>query len=344
MKIPFIKLHGLGNDWLAVAAEDLGPLRAREKTGSRAVPRRLSMLPDLARAICDRHTGIGADGLIIATTSASLQSEFLSEEARPKRARRILLAGADDEQRGDAQVRFFNADGSEAEMSGNGIRCAAAFLQVRSGSNLGYAAAETASNALPRLRPLRILTVSGVRSVVRVSGRSSAWVFRATMGSPVLDPAKIPFGSHDLSAPIIDFSLRLSGATLPVTVTSMGNPHCSVFVDDFQNLDWQALGREIERHPLFPKRTNVEFVKVVSRKEIDVRFWERGVGETQSSGTGSCAAVVACILKRATGRAVRVDTVAGSLEVAWPQDDEVSLTGPVAVIAEGTYYYRVPLE
>ena len=113
-----------------------------------------------------------------------------------------------------------------------------------------------------------------------------------------------------------------------------------MFVADFAAIDWARLGREIEGNALFPNRTNVEFVKVLSRKEIDVRFWERGVGETMSSGTGSCGAAVACILNRRTGRKVRVRTPAGLLEVAWRASGEVTLTGPVELIARGTYHCR----
>jgi diaminopimelate epimerase len=125
---------------------------------------------------------------------------------------------------------------------------------------------------------------------------------------------------------------------LAATVTSMGNPHCSIFVEDFSSTPWEAIGREIERSVLFPNRTNVEFVRVLSRKEIEVRYWERGVGKTMSSGTGSCGAVVACILNGFTRRAVKVRTLAGTLEVEWPQDMEVLLSGPAELIAEGVYY------
>jgi diaminopimelate epimerase len=334
--VPFVKLHGLGNDWVAVTADDLHSLgvRAAEKTGLQGAAPSHPMLPDFARSICDRHTGIGADGLIVATEPASW-----SAEARPKRSKR----GAHAVVRSDAKVRFFNADGSEAEMSGNGIRCAAAFLWVRLARKVRFLPAMATKEAVKRLQSIKIGTVCGVRSMDTLSGRDSEWIFRVGMGSPILDPAKVPFRSRDASAPIIDFSLHLSGGPVPVTVTSMGNPHCSVFVDRFEDVDWQTMGREIERHELFPNRTNVEFVKVLSRKHIEVRFWERGVGVTQSSGTGSCAAVVACILNRATGRKVRVVTVAGSLEVAWPaspKTSEVTLTGPAAVVAEGTYHYR----
>ncbi|HME00172.1 MAG TPA: diaminopimelate epimerase [Terriglobia bacterium] len=351
--VPFVKLHGLGNDWVAVPADGLHPLRVRaaEKTGFQGAPPLHAMLPEFARSICDRHTGIGADGLIVAT-----EPESWSGQAHPKRSKRTLpkrgkmAARTRRKEEGageasDAAVWFFNADGSEAEMSGNGIRCAAAFLWARASQKLPFLPEKTAIEAVERLQSLRIKTISGVRSVDLVPRVGSERVFRVGMGSPILDPARIPFGSRDVSAPIINFPLRLSGGVLPVTVTSMGNPHCSVLVDTFEGpdwqTDWQTVGREIERHDLFPNRTNVEFVKVLSRKQIEVRFWERGVGVTQSSGTGSCAAVVACILNCVTGRKVRVDTVAGSLEVAWPasKSGEVTLTGPAAMIAQGTYYY-----
>jgi diaminopimelate epimerase len=118
----------------------------------------------------------------------------------------------------------------------------------------------------------------------------------------------------------------------------MGNPHCSIFVDDMPH-DWETLGREIETYPLFPNRTNVEFVKVISRREIEVHFWERGVGHTMSSGTGSCAATVASILNGLTERRVRVRTEAGVLEVAWLANGEVTLTGPVERVGRGTYEF-----
>jgi diaminopimelate epimerase len=160
------------------------------------------------------------------------------------------------------------------------------------------------------------------------------------MGAAVLEPAKVPFKAGDYPVPIKGHPLRTQQGVLHVTVTSMGNPHCSVFVADFGSLDWASLGREIETNPLFPNRTNVEFVRVVSRSEIEVRFWERGVGHTMSSGTGSCAAAVASILNGLTDRQVRVRTEAGSLQVDWPENGEVFLTGPVERIAQGIYNLR----
>jgi diaminopimelate epimerase len=317
MNIPFAKFHGLGNDWLVVGATGL--------------PRSLSKF---ALAILDRHTGIGADGLL------------------------VMMPPHHKEH--DARIRFFNADGSEPEMSGNGIRCAGAFLAELS----------------PARRTFLIETLAGVKSLAKVKEERGKWLFRVGMGAPILAPAKIPFKAGDFPAPIKGFPLLTQQGEVRATVTSMGNPHCSIFVEDFDPLvpsaagpapggprkdfppyvgpngvrpgasaagpyefGWQSLGREIETNSLFPNRTNVEFVKVISRKEIAVRFWERGVGHTMSSGTGSCAATVASILNGLTGRKVRVETQAGSLLVAWPENAEIILTGPVERIAQGTYNY-----
>jgi len=175
--------------------------------------------------------------------------------------------------------------------------------------------------------------------LVRLVKRTrDAWVFRVGMGRPILSPKEIPFSAVEGPAPVVGLLLATSRGTLPVTVTSMGNPHCSTFLQDFDAVDWRASGSEIENSRLFPNRTNVEFVKVHSRNEIEVRFWERGVGQTASSGTGSCAAVVACILNGFTDRKVHVRTLAGALEVNWPKNGEVILTGPAERIANGVYF------
>jgi diaminopimelate epimerase len=262
--------------------------------GAEGLPRSLSKF---VPAILDRHKGIGADGLLV---------------VMPPHNRKH-----------DARVRFFNADGSEAEMSGNGIRCAGAFLAELS----------------PVRQAFLIETAAGLKSLQKVKEEKGKWLFRVGMGAPVLEPAKIPFKAGDFPPPIKGFALRTQRGVVQATVTSLGNPHCSIFVADFSSLEWESLGREIETNPLFPNRTNVEFVNVISRKEIAVRFWERGVGHTLSSGTGSCAATVASILDGRTERQVRVQTQAGSLLVAWPENGEIILTGPVERIAQGTYNY-----
>ena len=281
-QIPFVKYHGMGNDWIVAMAEQLP-----------------SNLPALALNILDRHTGVGADGFI-AVMSPRVRSN-------------------------DARVRFFNADGSEAEMSGNGIRCAGAFLVERH----------------PRCRSLNIETLAGLKTLEKRRAAAGEWVFRVRMGKPTFTAAQIPFRPEETASPLLRFPLRTQCGELPVTITSMGNPHCSVFVADFEAVDWLGLGREIERSEHFPNRTNVEFVRLLSKNEIAVRFWERGVGHTMSSGTGSCAAVVAAILNGLTDRRVRVQTEAGTLEIAWPADGEVTMVGPVVRVMAGKFNYAV---
>jgi len=282
-KISFTKFHGLGNDFIVTNGRNLSAETGR-----------------LAQAICDRHTGVGADGLLVVLKPRSVVNH--------------------------ARVLFINADGSEAEMSGNGIRCAGAFLMREN----------------PRRKALRIETAAGVKILELLSPaaemKNGKWSFRVNMGQPILDPGKIPFVAGKHPAPVVGFPMRTAHGVLAATVTSMGNPHCSIFVEDFANIPWLEVGREIEHSPLFPNRTNVEFVRVISKKEIEVRYWERGVGKTMSSGTGSCGAVVASILNSFTGRAVKVRTLAGTLEVAWPRDKEVLLAGPAELIADGVYY------
>jgi diaminopimelate epimerase len=278
---PFVKYHGQGNDWLIVLEEHLS-----------------TSLSGFARAILDRHTGAGADGMIVIIKS---------------------------KRRGcDASIRFFNADGSEAEMSGNGIRCAGAFLIER----------------FPAKRTLAIETVAGMKILEKGKSREGKWMFRVRMGRPILTAAEIPFRPADAASPLLRFALETSRGELPVTVTSLGNPHCTVFVADFETIDWRRLGQEIERNAHFPNRTNVEFVRTVSKNEIEVRFWERGVGHTRSSGTGSCGATVAAILNGLTGRRVRVQTEAGKLDVAWLQNGEVTLAGPAEKVMSGSFFYR----
>ncbi len=276
--IPFVKYHGMENDWLVAFAKHLP-----------------AALPAFSRQILDRHTGAGADGLIV----------VMKPEERTH----------------DARIRFFNADGSEAEMSGNGIRCAGAFLAESS----------------PRQRIMKIETVSGLKTLEKGKSGNGKWMFRVRMGAPVLDAGQIPFQPHDTKSPILRYPLKTSLGEIRVTVTSMGNPHCSVFVGDFDSIDWRRLGREIEHCDNFPNRTNVEFVRVVAENEIEVRYWERGVGHTKSSGTGSCGASVAAILNGLTNRQVSVRTEAGILKVEWPEGGEVTLTGPAERVMSGKY-------
>ena len=313
MEIPFAKYQAVGNDFIVIdllaAVKDA--ISKRPDPHGNAIG--VDPLP-LARSICDRHTGVGADGLLAMSP--------------PK------------DQKHDARMRVFNADGSTAEMSGNGVRCAAAYL-LESGREAKPGRSAKAAKRPASGRTLRIETGAGVKSLRVVEAQETRWVFQVGMGKPILAPGKIPFNGAD-AGPVVGFPLPTRGGTVEATVTSMGNPHCSVFVEDFDAVDWPEIGRAIEGYEIFPNRTNVEFIRVLSRNEIEVRFWERGVGKTQSSGTGSCAAVVASILNRRTARKVRVRTLAGTLDVAWPEKGEVSLTGPVELVARGTYYLALP--
>lgn len=278
----FAKLHALGNDFLIVgpgAGPDIGAL------------------DDLARRICDRHTGVGADGLI--------------------------LLGPDPGPPARTAFRIFNVDGSEAEISGNGLRCAAAWL-ARS----------------VRPAPVEVLfrTAAGDRPCRVISARGPSFEVRAGLGAPLLASKDIPFDDGRVHDRVVDYPLQIGRAVHPVTSVSIGNPHCSLFFEELPGrVERHQLGSGIETHPFFPRRTNVEFIRVVGRDEIEVRFWERGVGETLASGTGSAAAAVASMLKGLTDRKVRVRTALGELTVEWPEGGEVSQTGPAVYVFEGDF-------
>ncbi|MCX6560199.1 MAG: diaminopimelate epimerase [Candidatus Aminicenantes bacterium] len=279
----FSKFHALGNDFLIVDRAEIG-------SGAD--------LGDLARRICERHMGAGADGI-------------------------LLLADAADGS-GEVDFRIFNADGSEAEISGNGIRCAAAHLFSEGRASGGR---------------VRFRTSAGPRECELIGRQGGVSTIRIEMGVPRLASNEIPFDDGRRHERIIDYPLTIGGKLRLVTIMSMGNPHCDIFVDRFPSrIEWHETGREIEIHPFFPNRTNVEFVRVIGRGEIEVLFWERGVGETLSSGSGSCAAAVSAILKGYADRTIRVKTSLGSLLVEWPEETAgVFQTGPAEFAYSGSY-------
>jgi len=273
----FVKVHGLGNDFLFT---DPGAGPAPAEAGA------------LARRICDRHTGIGADGLVLLDL----------EPGPPVRA----------------AFRVFNADGSEAEISGNGLRCAAAYL--------AWSGLATSPQVLFR-------TAAGERPAEILSARSPLFEVRVGLGAPRLAAPDIPFDDGRTPGPLIDHPLAAAGRTFSVTCVSMGNPHCSLFFDALPDrAEWHRIGAAIETHRFFPRRTNVEFVRVLTRREIEVRFWERGVGETLASGTGSAGASIAAMLKGLVDRDITVRTEIGSLRVEWPEGGQVRQTGPAEVV------------
>lgn len=268
--LPFTKAQAVGNDFLVVEWTDISALGVREDE-----------LGLLAQKICDRYFGVGADGLEVV---------YPSDVA-------------------DVRIRVFNSDASEAEISGNGTRCVAAYLL----GERGFRA------------PLRIDTVAGVKSVESTGREGNRFDLRMSMGAPV-------YRDQD-----VDCEIELSGGSRKCTIVDVGNPQCAFFVSDFA-WDWRALGAEVERHARFENRTNVSFIQILDRNTVEVRFWERGAGETASSGTGSTGAAVASILSGQVDSPVEVRTVAGPMRLAW--DGDVVLEGPAEIVAAGQY--RMP--
>jgi diaminopimelate epimerase len=260
MKFPFVKLHGAKNDFLLTYAED-APAAG---------------LPDFAVAICDRYTGIGADGWMLVDRSGGPGY--------------------------DASIRLFNSDGSEPELSGNGTRCAGALL-LRDQST----------------GEVRIRTGAGVKHLKLVGRNDLEYQFEMNMGN----------------IRVLELSTHVQGRD--AVIIDAGNPQCAMPVESF-DFDWRAVGRSVEHDPKFPNRTNVSFLKRVDGHTIDVRFWERGAGETNSSGTGSTGAAMAAIARGLVTSPVTVLTPAGPLALRF--ENGVHLTGPAELIAEGTFLYE----
>lgn len=273
----FTKMHGAGNDYVYVNCFE------EQLTED---------LPTLARAVSDRHTGIGGDGLILICPS---------EVA-------------------DAQMRMFNADGSESEMCGNGVRCVAKYVY---------------DHGIAKKDELKIEAVRGVLKLQVFTNNGLVDQVRVNMGEPILQAAEIPTtleGEPPLMQP-----LQVADKTLEVSCISMGNPHCITFVDEV-NDDWvHRIGPQVEVHSAFPNRVNAEFIEIVSREEMIMRVWERGSGETQACGTGACASAVAAVLNGLTERKVLCHLPGGDLTLEWAESGEVYMTGPAAEVFTGVW-------
>jgi diaminopimelate epimerase len=246
-----------------------------------------------AIAVSDRHFGIGSDGLILITPS----------------------------ELGDARMRMFNADGSESEMCGNGLRCVAKYVY---------------DHGIAKKTKLKLETGRGVLSVdLEVDGDK---VRRATidMGEPILDAEKIPTTLQ--GSPPKDAPLHVGNDLFQATCISMGNPHCVIFVDEITDRHILELGPKIEKSAAFPRRVNVEFIQVKSRSEAVMRVWERGSGETLACGTGAAAVAVAGILTHRFDRKVKIHLRGGDLELHWSEkDNHVYLTGPAVEVFSGEW-------
>jgi diaminopimelate epimerase len=274
----FAKAHGLGNDFILVAEADAPDSAERS---------------EWVRRLCNRHRGVGGDGVMLHSPA-------------PDGIRMFLL----------------NADGLPGDISGNGLRCLAA-LAVRH----GWAEAEHT-----------VHTVVGPRTVQVEATGLTTYRIATDMGTPRLASAQVPIGVSPPREPVIGHPVEAAGRTVHITATSMGNPHCAVFLDEpADDALLTTLGPALENHALFPERTNVEFITVVSRSEIRVRFWERGVGPTEASGTGSASAAVASILNGHTDREVRAVCDGGVLEIRWPEGGSLHQVGEAEILYEGDW-------
>lgn len=216
----------------------------------------------------------------------------------------------------DFRMRMFNSDGSEAQMCGNASRCVGKYVYDKGMTNR---------------RELSLETLAGVKHLaLNVEGGRVSTV-RVDMGIPELEAVRIPvLASH---SPVIGLPVEVDGERFEVTCVSMGNPHAVIFVNSVENADVHRIGRAIELHPLFPERTNVEFIEIVNRAELKMRVWERGAGETLACGTGACAAVVAAALNNLADPRATVHLTGGDLEIEWAQ--RVCMTGGAVTVFEG---------
>jgi diaminopimelate epimerase len=272
--VHFSKMHGAGNDYIYINC-----LKEAPRLSSEIISR-----------WCKRHTGIGADGVVLILPSRTY----------------------------DFRMRMFNADGSEAEMCGNAVRCVAKYLFERRLTEQKVIELETAAG----LKILELHVQSGRVDSVRVD-----------MGEPLLDPVRIPV---DLPQENVIAEALPGFEPLRMTCVSMGNPHAVFLVDQITDDLVLGLGPRIEDHPLFPKKTNVEFVRVIDKHTIEMRVWERGTGETLCCGTGACAAAVACVLNRLTYKKLTLIARGGELQIEWAANNHVYKTGPAEFVFDGT--------
>lgn len=251
---------------------------------------------EVAKFVSDRHFGIGSDGLIMINPSKVA----------------------------DFEMEMYNADGSRGEMCGNGIRCVAKYVYDYGLTDKTHISVET----LGGIKYLDLTVKDGKVALVRVD-----------MGEPELDPEKIPIimkGYSDETDRVLNAQIKVDGKEYHMTGVSMGNPHDVVYIDDVQGLDIEKIGPKFENHERFPQRINTEFARVIDRKTVEMRVWERGSGETLACGTGACAVAVASILNGYTEREVEIRLLGGNLQIEWNEEDNhVYMTGPAAVVFDG---------
>lgn len=248
--------------------------------------------PEIIRKMSDRHFGIGSDGVIFINPS----------------------------DKADFEMEMWNADGTRAEMCGNGIRCVAKFVYDK---------------GMTDKSEISIESFGKIKNITIIPEDKKAKLIRVDMGEPVLDPKDIPVISGNKE--VINEDIRVLGKDYKMTCVSMENPHAVVFTDP-DDIEIEKIGPEFEHHERFPQRTNTEFVKVLDKENVKMRVWERGTGETLACGTGCCATVVACILNGLTGNSVTVHVLGGDLKIEWNRDNNhIYMIGPAETVFEGKY-------
>lgn len=246
---------------------------------------------EVSKFVSDRHFGIGSDGLILISPSAIA----------------------------DFRMNIYNADGSQAEMCGNGIRCVAKYVYDYGLTDKTEISVET----LAGIKYLRLQVENGKVASVEVN-----------MGAPILEPKEIPVAVEE--SPVVNVPVEVKGKIYHMTCVSMGNPHAIIFMNNVKDLDIAAIGPYFENHTVFPKRTNTEFGEVLDRNTVNMRVWERGSDETLACGTGACATTVACILNDKTENEVTVHLLGGDLKIRWDREaNQVYMTGPATVVFDG---------
>ena len=246
---------------------------------------------EVSKFVSDRHFGIGSDGLILISPSA----------------------------KADFRMNIYNADGSQAEMCGNGIRCVAKYVYDYGLTDKTEFSVET----LAGIKYLKLQIENGKTATVEVN-----------MGAPILEAKAIPVAVEE--SPVVNVPVEVKGKIYHMTCVSMGNPHAIIFMNNVKDLDIEAIGPYFENHTVFPKRTNTEFVEVIDRNTVNMRVWERGSDETLACGTGACATTVACILNNKTEDEATVHLLGGDLKIRWDRENnQVYMTGPATVVFDG---------
>lgn len=247
--------------------------------------------PELVRFLSDRHFGIGGDGVIFINPS----------------------------DKADFEMEMYNADGTRAEMCGNGVRCVGKFVYDK---------------ALTNKTDITVISAGSVKYLTLIVKEGKVERVKVNMGAPELKAALVPVVSENER--VIDEPIQVQGKDYKMTCVSMGNPHAVVFMDDVETLAIEEIGPCFENHGRFPKRTNTEFVEIIDRNTVRMRVWERGTGETLACGTGACAVVVACVLNGLTEETVTVKLLGGDLTITWDREaDLVYMTGPAVTVFEG---------